>query len=323
MPTVLLTDSDLGDRRLEAEWLRSALEVDVVIENCRTEAEVLGAVRRHRPAAIICQWAPISAAVIEAAADCCRVISRCGIGLDTVDVDAATAVGIQVRNVPTYCIEEVASHAVGLGLNLWRRVARLDAELRAGVWEPARHASMIKRLSSSTVGLVGCGRIGTAVGRAFAAWGTTIIATDPVGVPDGFEPVGLGELAARSDLISLHVPLSRDTRHIIGTDFIARTRRRPIIVNTSRGGLIDENAAATGIREGRLSGLGLDVYSDEPLPATSPLRELPNTVLTPHAAWCSAEALPDLRRGAVANVIDVLTRSAADDHEPAKEETRL
>lgn len=305
-PTVLLTDSDLGDRELEVGWLTDELGAEVIVADCRTAADVLEQVQLHHPDAIVTQWAPIDAAVIEAAKGTCRIISRIGIGIDMIDTDAAAAAGIPVRNVPYYCTEEVATHAVAMAMALWRRLPQLDAEVRAGIWNAAAHANDIGRLSNATVGLIGGGRIGQLVARAFEAWGATIIIVDPAPATDAYERVSLDELAKRADIISLHAPLLESTRHVVGPDFLASLQRRPVIVNTSRGPLIDVPAAVDAVNAGQLRGLGLDVFEEEPLAADHVVRSAINTLLAPHAAWCSHEALPDLRRGAIENVVDAL-----------------
>lgn len=305
VPTILLTDNDLGDRALEVGWLRDELSAEVVVADCATADDVAEEVQRVQPDAIVTQWAPIDARTI-ALADRCKVISRIGIGVDMIDLAAAEAAGIEVRNVPHYCTEEVASHAVALALALWRRIPQLDAELRSGTWAAAPHAPLISRLSDATLGLIGCGQIGRLVAQAFQVWGTKVVIVDPAPGDDGFERVSLQELAERADIISLHAPLLAETHHIIDERFLNAVRRQPILINTSRGPLIDMSAAVAAVTDGRLRGLGLDVFEAEPLPANDPVRSAPSTIITPHAAWCSAEALPDLRRGAIQNVIDVL-----------------
>ncbi|GAA1962168.1 C-terminal binding protein [Microbacterium aquimaris] len=309
--TVLLTDSDLGDRGLEVSWLTAELDVEVVVAHCTTAEDVAREVRACRPDAIVTQWAPIDAAVVAEAAPSCRIISRLGIGIDMIDVSAAEAAGIQVRNVAHYCTEEVATHAVAVALSLWRRLPDLDREVRAGRWGAAAHAGRISRLSDATLGLVGCGRIGRLVARAFEAWGTRVIVFDPVDARDGYERVGLGTLAERADIVSLHAPLVDSTRHIVGEEFLAAVRRRPIVVNTARGGLIDVDVAVAALDDGRIGGLGLDVFDVEPLSEDAAIRHAPSTIITPHAAWCSAQALPDLRRGAIDNVVEALTQPLA------------
>lgn len=308
---ILLTDNDLGDRSLEASWLAEALDAEVITADCVSAEEVLAAVRAHRPTAVITQWAPIDARVIAELTEC-RIISRIGIGVDMIDLEAAAAAGIPVRNVPHYCTEEVATHAVALAMALWRRLPQLDHEVRSGVWAAAPHAPRIDRLSDATLGLIGCGQIGRRVARAFEAWGTHVIVVDPAPADDGYERVSLDELARRADIISLHAPLMDATRGIVSADFLAAVERQPVLVNTSRGGLVDVPAAVAAVTDGRLRGLGLDVFDTEPLPADDPVRSASHTLLTPHAAWCSAAALPDLRRGAVDNVIEALRLSDAE-----------
>ena len=304
-PTVLLTDNDLGDRRLETDLLVSALDAEVIAADCSTEDDVLQQVLATRPDAIITQWAPITRRVLEAATQC-RIVSRVGIGIDMIDVDAAADLGVEVRNVPHYCTEEVATHAVAMAMALWRRLPQFDADLRSGNWNAAAGASSISRLSDATIGIVGGGRIGMMVARAFEVWGARIVVVDPVVGEDGYARVSKDELAATADVISLHAPLVPQTRHFIDASFIARAEKRPIIVNTSRGGLIDIDAVVEALHAGSLRAVGLDVFEPEPLALDHPIRRAPNALLAPHAAWCSDAALPELRRGAVMNVVDAL-----------------
>ncbi len=305
---VLITDLDLGDGELERDLLRQRLGIEPVIAACRTEEDVLREVGRHKPDAVITQWAPITARVLDAA-DRCVVVSRIGIGVDMIDLEAASSRGIPVRNVPHYCTEEVATHAVALALALWRRLPQFDAELRAGGWAAAAAAARIGRLSAATIGLIGAGRIGALVAKAFDAWGARVLVADPFAAGHGYQSATLDTLAAEADILTLHAPLTPDSAHLIDASFLARLGKAPILVNTSRGGLLDAAAVAGALGSGLLSGAGLDVFETEPLPAGHPIRSAPNTILTPHAAWCSAQALPELRRQAVLNVIDALASS--------------
>lgn len=302
---VLITDNDLGDSELEIDVMRGAMDVEVIVRSSRTEQEVLEAVLETDPHGIVVQWAPITRAVLSAAS-ACRGVSRIGVGLDMVDLDAARECGIPVRNVPHYCTEEVATHAVALGLALWRRLTEFDGDVRAGRWEPAATVGSIRRLSESTVGVVGMGRIGRTVADAYAQWGATVVACDPVHRDDPYERIGLDELADRSDLISLHAPLTSETHHLVGDALLDRCTRRPILVNVSRGGLHDSAAVARALVDGRLGGAGLDVFETEPLPMSDPILSAPRTILTPHAAWCSQRALPELRRLAAENMVALL-----------------
>jgi len=304
-PTVLLTDSDLGDRDVERSWLVDALDARVIVADCRSEADVMEQVQSARPHAIVTQWAPVTKSVIAAATEC-TIISRIGIGVDMIDLEAAAIAGIEVKNVPHYCTEEVAAHTVALALALWRRLPQLDAELRGGRWHAAAHAPHIGRLSKTTVGLIGCGRIGSLVARAFQALGSEVIVVDPAVATPSLERVTLSDLAQRADIICLHAPLLESTRHTINRDVLNSMTRAPVLINTSRGGLVDVPAAVEAVIDGRLRGLGLDVFEEEPLPADHPVLGAPNTLITAHAAWCSQDALPDLRRGAIENVIEAL-----------------
>lgn len=304
-PTVLLTDSDLGDRDFEVGLLRDELDAEVIVAECKTEDDVIREVASRKPDAIVTQWAPITAAVIDAATGC-RVISRVGIGTDMIDHAAAERAGIPVLNVPHYCTEEVATHATALAMSLWRRLPQFDAQVRSGGWSASEEVTNITRLSNATVALIGCGRIGLLVAKAFEIWGAEIIVVDPIQGSDGYERVSLAAVAERADIISLHVPLVPSTHHIINEEFLGSLRRRPVLVNTSRGPLVDVAAAVRAVESGALRGLGLDVFESEPLALDDDVRNAPNTILAPHAAWCSTEALPDLRRGAMMNVVDVL-----------------
>lgn len=300
---ILITDNDLGDCTLETEFLRSNLDAEVVLTQSRDEASLLATLKEHKPDALLVQYAPITKSVIANLPNV-KIISRIGIGLDMIDLDAATEKGIVVKNVPYYCTEEVATHALALGLSLWRRIPQLDQELRAGVWAALKSAESIKRVSDSTIGLVGVGRIGGLLGKYFQGLGARVIAVDPFAGVDDFERVDLNTLAIESDLISLHCPLTADSHHLINSEFLAKVKKQPILINTSRGGLIDAHAVAGALKTGVLSGAGLDVFEKEPLPIDDELRQSPNLILTPHASWCSDKALPQLRREAVFNIID-------------------
>ncbi|MBK5237916.1 MAG: C-terminal binding protein [Actinomycetales bacterium] len=307
---ILITDNDLGDSELETGLISASLSAEVTVRSCKTEQEVLAAVAEIQPHGIIVQWAPITKAVLLAATSL-KVISRIGIGIDMIDVEAAEAAGVDVRNVPHYCIEEVATHAFAIGLSLWRQLPQLDADIRSGLWNAAATAPKIKKLSESTIGLIGLGRIGTIVAQHYASWGARVLVHDPFVGTDGFERVTLEQLASQSDLISLHAPLLADTFHVVNEDFLNQCAKKPIIVNTSRGPLIDAEHLALALHDGRIGGAGLDVFEAEPLTKNDALRNAPNTILTPHAAWCSVAALPELRRQAAGNIVDFFSKPTA------------
>jgi D-3-phosphoglycerate dehydrogenase / 2-oxoglutarate reductase len=305
-PIVLLTDNDLGDRRMERALLEEKLDAKVVIADCVSEDDVLAAVEDSHPDAIVTQWAPITARVLDAAQGC-RIVSRIGIGVDMIDLVAARERGIPVQNVPHYCTEEVATHAVAMAFALWRRLPQLDAELRAGTWNAAASAPSISRLSEATVGIIGGGRIGMMVARAFEVWGARILVVDPLAGVDPYPRVSLAEVAEQCSVISMHAPLMDSTYHVINADFLDSLLLRPVLVNTSRGGLIDVDAVVGALARGALRGAGLDVFESEPLAPDHAIRDAPNALLTPHAAWCSVEALPELREEAILNVVRAFT----------------
>jgi D-3-phosphoglycerate dehydrogenase len=300
---VLITDNDLGDGALEINLLKQYLNAEVLIAQCKSEDDVIKSLSEFNPDAVIVQWAPVKAKAISLMQNV-KIISRIGIGMDMIDLEAAAKAGIPVKNVPHYCTEEVATHALSLALSLWRKLPQLDAELRSGKWAAASHANTIKQLSNSTIGLIGTGRIGSLVGKYFSGFGAKVIAFDPYASGHGFESVDLAKIAAESDLISLHCPLTSENKHLINDEFLSSTSKKPILINTSRGGLIDPSAVDRALKSGVLAGAGLDVYEVEPLPMDDILRSSPNTILTPHSSWCSIQALPELRKEAVMNIVN-------------------
>jgi D-3-phosphoglycerate dehydrogenase / 2-oxoglutarate reductase len=226
----------------------------------------------------------------------CRAVVRYGVGLDNVDVAAAEALGIGVGNVPEYGHEEISNHAIALLLALARKLPAFDAAVRRGGTDiPAPQS--VRRLSQSTLGLVGLGRIGRGVAEKARAFGLDVVAYDPYAMAAaGVELLALDELLARADILSLHVPLTPETRHMIGARELALLPPGALVINIGRGGLLDEDALADALRSGHVAGAALDVTEIEPLPLDSPLLDAPNVILTPHVAWVSDVALGDLKR---------------------------
>jgi D-3-phosphoglycerate dehydrogenase len=256
---------------------------------------------------------PIDAAAI-AGLERCRLIVRYGIGVDTIDVAAATARGIVVANAPTYCVDEVSDHAAALALSLARRVAALDRTVRERGWEAAQgELGGVRRLRSRTLGVVGMGRIGALVAQKLYPFVGRTLGYDPNLTPEviaerGAEPVSLETLLREADIISLHVPLSAETRGLIGVEALDLMKPTALLVNTSRGPIVDEAALAQALSNGRLGGAALDVVAAEPLPADSPLLSVDRRrlVLTPHAAASSDDSLVDLRHEVIAAMQAVL-----------------
>ncbi|MGN6502595.1 MAG: C-terminal binding protein [Pseudolysinimonas sp.] len=240
----------------------------------------------------------------------CRSITRFGIGYDSVDVDAATERGIWVTNVPDANFREVAVHAIGLALSVTRRLPALDAGIRTKGWVPSIHPG-VHRPDTQVFGLLGLGRIGRRVAAIARSLGYTVLTADPVvsssaAAELGVELVSRRQLIARSDILSLHVPLLESTRNIIDADALAAMKPGSVLINVSRGGLIDEAALADALRSGHLFGAGLDAFGHEPLETGSPLRELDNVILTPHAAHWSEESWAETKRKAVEEAARIL-----------------
>ena len=238
-----------------------------------------------------------------------RLLVRYGVGVDGIDLAAATERGIPVVNVPDYGTDEVANHAVALLLALARAITRLDRQTRAGRWN-VFEVQPVHRLAGRTVGIVGCGRIGSRVARKLSGFDVRLLAHDPylAAFPDGVVPVGLDRLLAESDYVTLHCPLTAETRHLVDAAALARMKPGAVLINTARGGLVDTAALAEALAGGRLAGAGLDVTEREPLEPDSPLLRLEQAIVTPHAAWYSEEGRSDLKRRVAEETVRVLMR---------------
>lgn len=231
-------------------------------------------------------------AEVIAAAPRLKIVARAGVGLDNVDVDAATAAGVLVVNAPTSNIHSAAEHALALMLAAARQIPAADATLRERTWK--RSSFNGTEIFGKTVGVVGLGRIGQLVAQRLAAFGTHVIAYDPYVPPAraaqlGIELLSLDELLPRADFISVHLPKTPETAGLLGKEALAKTKPGVIIVNAARGGLIDEGALAEAVKSGHVRAAGLDVFSAEPC-TDSPLFELPQVVVTPHLGASTAEA---------------------------------
>ncbi|MCO1660259.1 phosphoglycerate dehydrogenase [Pseudonocardia humida] len=221
-----------------------------------------------------------------------KIVARAGVGLDNVDVPAATARGVLVVNAPTSNIVSAAEHALALLLATARQIPAADASLRAGQWKRSSFSGV--ELNGKTVGVVGLGKIGQLVARRLEAFGVELIAYDPYVAPAlaaqlGIELVSLDELLGRADIITIHLPKTAETLGLIGKDQLALTKPGVLVVNAARGGLVDEDALAEAVRSGHVGGAGIDVYVTEPT-TSSPLFELPQVVVTPHLGASTVEA---------------------------------
>jgi D-3-phosphoglycerate dehydrogenase / 2-oxoglutarate reductase len=241
----------------------------------------------------------------------CRIIARYGIGVDNVDLEAARKAGVSVTNVPDYCVEEVATHTVAHMLALIRRLPQGDALVREGGWGAASLGPM-RRLSTLTVGFLGYGRIARYVERILSSWGPRIIVHDPyVDAASGVQTVGLEELFATSDILSVHCPLTAETRGLVSARTLALMKPTALIVNTSRGPIVKMADVVAALRKGTLGGAGLDVFDTEP-PASGLIIDVPNLLVTPHSAFSSVEAIKESQRKAATQVLKALAGEELD-----------
>ncbi|HJR49765.1 MAG TPA: C-terminal binding protein [Gemmatimonadales bacterium] len=261
--------------------------------------------------ALVTSSSPITRRVM-GALEGLKVVVRTGVGYDVIDVKAATELGVIVVNVPDIWVREVANHALALLLAWNRKIITLDRQVHAGVWTAGIPGERTGALHGQTVGIVGLGNIGSAFARRVAAFETTVIACDPY-VDDarfaalGVERVSLEALAERSDYVSVHTLLNAETRHLIGEAFFRRMKPTALLINTSRGPVVDERALYQALVDTRLAGAALDVWEREPVTADNPLLKLDNVIATPHAAYFSSAAVAQVPRRCGEEVARVLT----------------
>jgi D-3-phosphoglycerate dehydrogenase / 2-oxoglutarate reductase len=272
----------------------------------KTEAEV--AATCQDADALLITYAKIGPTAL-AAMPKLKIVVRTGVGYDSLDVPAATARRVMVCNVPDYCISDLTEHTMALLLAWWRRIPELDRQVRAEGW--GRPIKPVYRMEGKTLGILGLGRMGQALAVRAKGFGVRLVAYDPY-IPDpvfrslGVERLALDDLCAASDIVTIHSPLTAETRHLICERTLRLMKPTAVIVNTARGGLVDTDALARAIREGRIAGAALDVIEEEPLPMDHPIRSTPRVILTPHAAWYSEDAEPELRRRAAQIVVQGL-----------------
>lgn len=315
---IVVTDDRFG--WLDEERVALAgLGAELVTASCATPEETAAACADAD--AVLLNQAPMPRSAIEALTRC-KVISRYGIGYDNVDVEAATERGIWVTNVPGYCTEEVAEHALGMLLCCVRRIPFKDRGVRDGKWNLNQP---IRRMSGRTLGIIGFGSTGRAFWEKVQGFGFSRILINDPRIEDKLLPGMFGEAASfdevieYSDFISLHVPLKNETRHLIDGAVIGRMKRGAILINVARGPIVDEAALAEALRNGKLGAAGLDVFEREPLPKDNPLLALENVILTDHSAYYSQEAVSILKTRAAMNVREVLegkTPRTAVNHPP-------
>ncbi|MGQ4877830.1 C-terminal binding protein [Billgrantia sp. LNSP4103-1] len=304
---VLMTDTIFPDTSIEkacfsqedmAFTLSPASDTETLAEN-GVEAD-----------ALLVVYAPVTAEVIERLPRC-KVIVRAGIGFNNVDLEAASRRGIMVANVPDYCQDEVADHTFALLLSLSRKIRFLHEQVRQGTWD-ANLAKSAPRLRGKTLGLLGCGAIGLEVAKRASAFGLRVAGYDPFATAsdlarhDIHKMENFDEFLESIDFLSLHLPLTNDTRHIIARSALNRMKSTAIVINTSRGGLIDEEDLYSALSDNTIAGAALDVLEAEPPQGIPQLAKLENTLITPHTAFLSESSVAELRKKASLEVVRTL-----------------
>ncbi|MBL9123959.1 MAG: C-terminal binding protein [Planctomycetaceae bacterium] len=300
---VLLTDYAWADVEIERSTLAD-VDAELIVAPAGDEESLVKAAAGVD--AIMTNWAKVTARVLAAAPDC-QIVARLGIGLDNIDVKYATEHKMLVTNVPDYCLTEVAEHALALILSHARKVAFYHLETKAGRYD-LQAGPQLRRVAGQTLGIVGWGNIGRQLAQKASALGLKIIAssrsrTNPIA---GVEWRSLDELLSESDYVSLHLPLNGETRHTLGARQLARMKPTAYLINTARGGLIDHAALAAALAAGQLAGAALDVQEPEPPDLSVPPFNDPRVIVTPHAAFVSAESLDNLRERTASQVADRL-----------------
>jgi len=303
-PVILITGADLAPAALAL-----LQDFDVVYAGKTPQlADVEALARRHNPVGIIVRYSGVNAAVMDAA-PALKVISKHGSGTDTIDQVAAAERGIAVTAAVGANAAAVAEQALALMLAGAKSVVTLNQRMHAGHWDKATHKSL--ELGGRTVGLVGLGAIGRRFARICKAMDMRVIGHDPFArdLPDDITPVTLDTLWAESDVISLHCPLTPDNRHLLNADTLARCKRGVIVVNTARGGLIDEPALLAAVQSGQVASAGLDSFAVEPMTAPHPFHGQPGFTLSPHIGGVTSDAYVNMGVAAARNTLAVLQAS--------------
>ena len=305
MSTLLVTGADLAPQALA---LLKDHEV-VFAGKTPTEDDIVALSRKHNPVAIIVRYSKVGAAAMDAA-PALRVISKHGSGTDTIDKVAARARGIEVVAAAGANAAAVAEQALALLLACAKSVVSLDARMHAGHWDKATHKSV--ELAGRTVGLIGLGAIGLRFARMADALGMRVLGFDPYAnnLPSYVAPVDLETIWRDSDAISLHCPLTDDNRELVNADTLAKCRHGVIVVNTARGGLIDEHALLAAVRSGQVMSAGLDSFAVEPMTAGHPFQGERGLVLSPHIGGVTSDAYVNMGVAAARNALEVLGRQA-------------
>jgi len=300
---IIITDCDHPSVEIERTILNE-INPEFMLAHCTTEDEVIETARDAD--GIINQYAPITRRVIESLKRC-KVIARYGVGVDNIDVEAATEYGIIVANVPDYCVDEVSTHTMALILACARGITLLDRKIRDKKWDFTL-AKPLFRTQSKTLGLFGLGRIARMVAQKALGFGFKVIAFDPYvsEANSKIEMVTLKRLLPDSDFLSIHVPLTDETRHSFSENELRTMKKTAYLVNTSRGPIVDEKALYVALKEKWIAGAALDVMEKEPPDWEDPLLKLDNIIITPHISFYSEESYVELKTKVAESVRSVL-----------------
>lgn len=303
---VMVTDCYLGTLDVEKKVLNQN-GAEMIYGDCRSADEVIEKARNVN--GLIIQFADISRKVFEALPEI-KVVGRYGVGVETIDVEAATEHGVYVVNVAEYCEDEVSNHALALMMACARKVVQYNKDVKNGLWDYSSRKP-VYRLKGQTLGLLGFGKIPRELARKAAPLGLEVLAYDPFveqKEADKYQVrlVKLDELLKRSDFISSHVPLNAKTRDLISENEFYKMKESAYIINTSRGGIINEDALINALEDKKIAGAALDVVTDEPVARDDRLAKMDNVILTPHAGFYSEESLKELKMKVAQGVVDVL-----------------
>lgn len=300
---VVITECDHGSIDEEKKEFER-MDADLFLAQVKEEQDLIRVCKEAD--GLINQYALLTRRVLENLPKC-KVVSRYGVGVDSVDLKAATDLGIIVANVPDYCMDEVSNQTLSMILTLARKTAFFDQRVKSGHWD-FRSGIPMYRTRGKTLGLIGCGKIGLEVAQKFSSFGVKVIVFDPYldKAPEAIELTDFDTVLKQSDFISIHCPLNESTRHLIGEPEFGKMEKKPIIINTSRGPIIDEKALIQALINGQISGAGLDVLEKEPPDSQNPLLKMENVILSPHIGFYSEESISELKRRAAENISAVL-----------------
>jgi len=300
---VVITDCDHGSIEEEKREF-GRIGAELILAQIKEEEDLIRVCKDAD--GLLNQYALLTRKVLEKLPEC-KVIGRYGVGIDSVDLKAATDLGIIVANVPDYCVDEVADQALSMILALIRKTVFFDQKAKSNQWD-FRQGRPIRRIKGKTLGLIGSGRIGLEVAKRISAFGVRVITFDPYlkKTPDGIELMDFDTVLKESDFISIHCPLNESTRHLLGEKEFQKMEKKPLIINTSRGPIIDEMALIQALTKRQVSGAGLDVLEKEPPDPQNPLLKMENVIIAPHISFYSEESISELKRRTAENVSSVL-----------------